>query len=92
MRWAMGGGTTVACRGPGTPYTKAQGKTPSPDGGHLYERPSAQQPGGRYKGTAIATWTVTWTAPALGDGGQFTETRATEFTADVREVQVVNTN
>ncbi|MEV5672849.1 MULTISPECIES: hypothetical protein [unclassified Streptomyces] len=52
--------------------------------------PSSVQPGGRYRGTATAAWTVTWTAPALGDGGRFTETRQTEFTADVREVQVVN--
>ncbi|MGW3828536.1 hypothetical protein ACWEAF_41530 [Streptomyces sp. NPDC005071] len=28
--------------------------------------------------------------PALDDGGQFTETRASAFTADIREVQVVN--
>ncbi|WSR53327.1 hypothetical protein OG279_37595 (plasmid) [Streptomyces sp. NBC_01201] len=61
-----------------------------PDCGHLYEMPSSVQPGGRYRGTATAAWTVTWTAPALGDGGRFTETRQTEFTADVREVQVVN--
>lgn len=44
----------------------------------------------RPAGIVTATWTVTWTAPALNDGGQFTETRATEFTADVHEVQVVN--
>ncbi|MGW6093036.1 hypothetical protein ACWFRK_01180 [Streptomyces sp. NPDC055157] len=37
---------------------------------------------------ATAAWTVT--APALDDGGQFTETRASAFTADIREVQVVN--
>ncbi|MET9592057.1 hypothetical protein ABZY45_14015 [Streptomyces sp. NPDC006516] len=29
------------------------------------------------------TWTITWTAPALNDGGRFTETRVTQFTADV---------
>lgn len=64
--------------------------TSSPDCGHLYERPSYEQPGGRFKGTATTTWTVTWTAPALNDGGTFTETRATEFTAAAHEVQVVN--
>ncbi|MFF5278638.1 hypothetical protein [Streptomyces sp. NPDC000133] len=37
-----------------------------------------------------AAWTVTWTAPALNHSGQFTECRASAFTADVREVQVVN--
>ncbi|GAA3017483.1 ATP/GTP-binding protein [Streptomyces fulvorobeus] len=92
VRWAMGDGTTVTCRGPGTPYAKSRGKAMSPDCGHLYERPSSEQPEGRYQGTATATWTITWSAPALNDGGQFTETRASEFTADVREVQVVNTD
>ncbi|MFJ8982398.1 hypothetical protein [Streptomyces sp. NPDC102282] len=86
----MGDGATVTCHGPGMPYAKSQGTTSSPDCGHLYERPSSVQPGGRFKGTATATGTVTWAAPALNDGGQFTETRATEFTADVHEVQVVN--
>ncbi|MER5619282.1 hypothetical protein [Streptomyces sp. NPDC002215] len=55
-----------------------------------WERSAADQPDGRYKGTATATWTVTWTAPALGDGGEFTETRQTAFTAAVGEVQVLN--
>ncbi|MGW1410095.1 hypothetical protein [Streptomyces sp. NPDC002403] len=51
---------------------------------------SAGRPDGRYKGTATATWTVTWTAPAFGDGGEFTETRQTAFTAAAGEVQVLN--
>ncbi|MFD9749153.1 ATP/GTP-binding protein [[Kitasatospora] papulosa] len=88
VRWAMGDGTTVTCHG--TPYRKSQEVTSSPDCGHLYERPSSEQPGGRYRGTATAAWTVTWTAPALNHGGTFTETRATGFTAAVHEVQVVN--
>ncbi|MGW4232231.1 hypothetical protein ACWEF9_23575 [Streptomyces sp. NPDC004980] len=90
VRWAMGDGTTVTCHGPGTPYTKSQEVTTSPDCSHLYERPSHEEQGGRYKGTATSTWTITWEAPALRDGGQFTETRQTPFTADIREVQVVN--
>ncbi|MFD5064784.1 hypothetical protein [Streptomyces sp. NPDC058394] len=40
--------------------------------------------------TAVATWTVTWSAPGLGDGGEFTETGQTVFTARVGEVQVLN--
>ncbi|MFJ8770358.1 ATP/GTP-binding protein [Streptomyces clavifer] len=91
VRWSMGDGATVTCHGPGTPYRKSREVTESPDCGHLYEQASYDEPGGRYRGTATAAWTVTWTAPALGDGGQFTETRQAPFTVDVREVQVVNT-
>ncbi len=42
------------------------------------------------RGTVTATWTVEWTAPALGDGGTFTETRQTVFTTAVGEFQVLN--
>ncbi|MFD5871698.1 ATP/GTP-binding protein [Streptomyces sp. NPDC060322] len=90
VRWAMGDCTTVTCHGPGNPCAKSRGATPPPDCGHLCERPSSEEPGGRYRGTATATRTTTWTAPVLNDGGTFTEARATGFTADVREVQVVN--
>ncbi|MEV5673691.1 ATP/GTP-binding protein [Streptomyces sp. B21-104] len=50
VRWAMGDGTAVTCRGPGTPYRQSRGKAMSPDCGHFYERPSYEQPGGRYQG------------------------------------------
>ncbi|MFF3975082.1 ATP/GTP-binding protein [Streptomyces rubiginosohelvolus] len=90
VRWAMGDGTTVTCTGPGTPYTPDRGKAMSPDCGHLYERTAHDKPGGRFRGTATATWAITWTAPALGDEGTFTETRQTAWTARVGEVQVVN--
>ncbi|MFD3613118.1 hypothetical protein ACFWXA_34670 [Streptomyces atroolivaceus] len=86
----MGDGTTVTCYGRAPRTRSPGGATPSPDCGHLYVRPSFEQPGGRYQGTATAHWTVTWSAPALSAGGTFTETRTTELTADVREVQVVN--
>ncbi|MFB6875864.1 hypothetical protein [Streptomyces sp. NPDC056323] len=90
IRWDMGNGTTVTCHGPGTPYTADRGKSPSPDCGHRYERSAADQPGSRYKGTATATWAVTWTAPTLNDGGEFTGIRQNAFTAAVGEVQVLN--
>ncbi|MET8748156.1 ATP/GTP-binding protein [Streptomyces sp. NPDC004728] len=90
IRWDMGDGTTITCHGPGTPYSADHGKSTSPDCGHRYERSAADQPDGRYKGTATATWTVTWTAPALNDGGEFTETRQTAFSVRVGEVQVLN--
>ncbi|MGW3585675.1 ATP/GTP-binding protein [Streptomyces rubiginosohelvolus] len=90
VRWAMGDGTTVTCNGPGTPYTPDRGKSMSPDCGDLYERTAHDKPGEKHRGTATATWAITWTAPALGDEGAFTETRQTAWTARVGEVQVVN--
>ncbi|MGW1666408.1 hypothetical protein [Streptomyces microflavus] len=45
-----------------------------------------------YRGTATATWSITWTAPGLGDAGDFTEARETLWTAWVDEVQVLNTD
>ncbi|MEV7167536.1 ATP/GTP-binding protein [Streptomyces microflavus] len=90
--WAMGDGTTVTCHGPGTPYSPEHSKAMSPDCGHRYQRAASDKPDGRYRGTATATWSITWTAPALGDEGEFTETRATAWTAWIGEVQVLNTH
>ncbi|MGW1411510.1 ATP/GTP-binding protein [Streptomyces sp. NPDC002403] len=94
IRWDTGDGTTATCNGPGTPYTADRGTSSSPDCGHRYTQTSAGRPDDRYQGTATATWTVTWTAPAsaLGDGGTLTETRQTALTAAVSEVQVLNRN
>ncbi|MEV3898344.1 ATP/GTP-binding protein [Streptomyces anulatus] len=88
--WAMGDGTTVTCHGPGTPYTPEQGKNMSPDCGHRYQRSASDKPNGRYQGTATATWSIAWTAPTLGDEGEFTETRETTWTARVGELHVLN--
>ncbi|MEU9015758.1 ATP/GTP-binding protein [Streptomyces sp. NPDC048479] len=90
IAWKMGDGSTATCSGPGTRYDASKGKTPSPDCGHLYKAPSTAQKGGRYAGTATATWTVEWQAAALGDAGEFTEVRQTPFAVDVQEVQVLN--
>ncbi|WP_406485530.1 ATP/GTP-binding protein [Streptomyces microflavus] len=90
VRWDMGDGTTVTCHGPGTKYTPEQGKGMSPDCAHRYQRSASDKPDGRYRGTATAAWTITWTAPALGDAGEFNETRQTTWTAHVGEVQVLN--
>ncbi|MEV6134328.1 ATP/GTP-binding protein [Streptomyces violaceusniger] len=91
VRWAMGDGTTVTCTGPGTRYTASRGRADSPDCGHRYRATSAGERGGRYHGTATATWSVNWqVAGTGGESGQFTETRQTPFTVGVREVQVLN--
>ncbi|MFB7032100.1 MULTISPECIES: ATP/GTP-binding protein [unclassified Streptomyces] len=91
VRWDMGDGTTVTCAGPGTPYRASYGKSPSPTCGHMYERASYGKPGERHAGRATATWTIEWSAPALGDAGTLTETRESAFTVRVVEMQALNT-
>ncbi|MFB8273612.1 ATP/GTP-binding protein [Streptomyces sp. NPDC055955] len=92
IRWNMGDGTEPeTCDGPGTKYQASMGKAKSPDCGHVYEQASSTSKGGKFHGTATATWTINWQvigAPA--NAGQFTEVRATPFSVAVHEVQVVN--
>ncbi|MFE5539150.1 ATP/GTP-binding protein [Streptomyces sp. NPDC056485] len=87
--WAMGDGSSVTCKGPGTPYTAGRGMSPSPDCGHLYRTTSAGQPGGLYKGTATSMWRADWAVTGGGHTGQLTEVRQSPFTVSVGEVQVV---
>ncbi|MFJ2060287.1 ATP/GTP-binding protein [Streptomyces sp. NPDC087908] len=86
VRWTMGDGTTVTCGGPGTPYQARFKAEMSPTCGHRYTKT------GEHQGHAVATWTVEWTAAALGDNGSFTETRQNAFIAHVDELQAVDTS
>jgi hypothetical protein len=73
--WTTGDGKTVTCAGPGTPYTPAYGKKPSPTCGHTYTRTSGAQPGAKYQLSATSTWDVEWQVQGTALGGEFTETR-----------------
>ncbi|WP_229898599.1 ATP/GTP-binding protein [Streptomyces finlayi] len=73
--WRPGDGQTVTCPGPGTPYSAAYGKRPSPTCGHVYTRTSGKQPGAKYQLTATSTWSVEWQVQGTALGGEFTETR-----------------
>lgn len=66
--WSMGDGTTVTCKGPGTPYEGGNPAAASPTCGHTYDRPSAGQPGGAYRVTVTITWDITWEGTG-GAGG-----------------------
>ena len=44
----------------GTPYKAAYGNTKSPDCGHVYEKSSSKQAGGKYTVTATSDWVITW--------------------------------
>ncbi|MFD8779870.1 ATP/GTP-binding protein [Streptomyces sp. NPDC059916] len=92
IRWNMGDGTEPeTCDGPGTEYQASMGKAKSPDCGHVYEQASTTNEGGKFHGTATATWTIDWKVTgAPANAGQFTEVRATRFSVAVHEVQVVN--
>ncbi|MEU5001542.1 hypothetical protein [Streptomyces sp. NPDC021622] len=95
--WKLGDGSSVTCRGPGTPYDEGVRKKgpedpgrASPDCGHTYRSSSAGQPAGAYTVSATIHWTVTWAG--AGDSGTFPGMTTTS-TAQVRvaESQALNT-
>lgn len=91
--WAMGDGTTVTCKGPGTPF--AAGDNPSaasPTCGYTYDQSSAGQPGGAYKVTVTITWDITWhgTGGAGGALAPLETVAAAQFR--VAESQALNTS
>ncbi|MER7247983.1 hypothetical protein [Kribbella sp. NPDC000426] len=72
IEWAMGGGQTVTCKGPGTPFTKAMadGKSlkdmpSSPTCGYRYAKTSRCEKGGAFTVTATAYWNVHWTGGGM---------------------------
>ncbi|MDI3390055.1 ATP/GTP-binding protein [Streptomyces sp. B-S-A8] len=91
IEWDLGdGGDVVHCDGPGTPYKKSYGMQESPDCGAQFEAPSKGEPGGKYQGTATATWTVEWQVNGGGEAGEFTEVRETDFAVSVGELKVLD--
>lgn len=70
VRWVMGDGSVVVCRGPGTPYAAGgDPAAPSPDCGHTYRVSSAGRPGEAFAVSVAVSWTVTWAG--AGAGGTF---------------------
>jgi hypothetical protein len=60
ITWDMGDGSTVVCRGAGTPFQESYGRQESPDCGHVYTTSSAGKPGDRFTVTATSDWVITW--------------------------------
>jgi len=90
--WSMGDGTTVTCKGPGTPYGGGNPAAASPTCGYTYSQSSAGQPGGAYQVTVTITWDITWTGPG-GAGGALAPLQtvaAAEF--QVAESQALDTS
>lgn len=91
--WSMGDGTTVTCKGPGTPYAVGDNPSaPSPTCGYTYDQSSAGQPGGAYRVTVTITWDITWqgTGGAGGVLAPLETVAAAQFR--VAESQVLNTS
>ena len=88
--WAMGDGTSVTCRTPGTVYEDRYGFNMSPDCGHRYSRTSAGRPGNAYPITATSYWLVDWTGPA-GSAGQIPLMLSSDTSIQVGELQALVT-
>ncbi|WP_051944375.1 hypothetical protein [Streptacidiphilus rugosus] len=86
VQWALGDGTQLTCAGPGTPWRPGgDPAASSPDCGHLFERPSADQPGGTYAVTVRMHWRVDWAGG--GQHGVFPDLASTS-TVSVRVEEV----
>jgi hypothetical protein len=79
VTWSMGDGSSVECRGPGTPFRPGgDPKRESPDCGHTYRRSSAGQPGEAFTVTATISWAVSWAGNGEAGSLPGLETTATE--------------
>jgi hypothetical protein len=76
VSWSMGDGTSVTCRGQGTPFPPGgDPKAASPDCGHIYRDSSASQAGQAFPVTATVHWVITWAG--AGQGGTFPDMTTT---------------
>lgn len=87
IEWKMGDGTTVTCKGGGTPFVAGQVGSASPDCGHTYGTTSAAQPGARFTVTATSYWTVTWSGG--GESGTIPLNFSRSVQIGVGEIQTV---
>lgn len=70
VRWEMGDGAVVTCRGPGIPYDPSRPESAqSTDCSHIYKRSSAGQPDERYTVQVTITYGVSWTVTGAPGGG-----------------------
>lgn len=79
--WTMGDGSTVTCRGSGTPYTDAAGDSPSPTCGHTYTTSGKRTVG------ATSHWNIAWRG--IGQTGTIPMTFTQSTTITMGEVQVL---
>src|SRR5690606_6862623 len=65
--WNLGDGSSVSCRGPGTPWQLGVTEDASTCT-HTYRTSSASHPGGTFGVDATVTFEVSWTSNAAGGG------------------------
>lgn len=89
IEWDMGDGTVVYCdtSNPGVPYHPDYGAEPS-ECGHVYERPSLDEPDGRYRIVATTRWLIEYDSN-VGPDGSFPYRTSSETALTVHELQVV---
>jgi hypothetical protein len=79
--WDMGDGTTVSCKGPGTPYAKRYGKQESPTCGHTYTKQGVKTV------KATSHWRVAWSG--IGQTGTIPVDVSDSTQLTMAELQVI---
>ncbi|MGW4896660.1 hypothetical protein ACWEQL_31045 [Kitasatospora sp. NPDC004240] len=89
----LGGGRTVTCHTPGTPYEAKYGAARSPDCGYVFTTGSATKRDGVFSGSVTVHWRIDSTVSG-GSGNQpigpLFQSATTDFQLKVAEVQVLN--
>lgn len=92
LKWDMGDGGSVNCRGMGTPYQDSFGFTPSPTCGYKYERTSAGKPNNAYTVSVTSYWRVEWTGGGETGWFEFDFTASTNIRVGEAQVLVTKPN
>ena len=88
VKYSMGDGGSVTCRGPGVAYFVSRSQVDSPSCGYKYSRMSPDEGRDAYTVNADATWSVHWSG-----GGQSGDQQTGASSSDqayVGEIQVMN--
>lgn len=88
--WNLGDGSSVSCRGPGTPWQPGVTEDASTCT-HTYRTSSASRPGGMFGMEATVTFEVAWTSNATGGGTLPAITRTSSIEVEVGEIQAIGT-